>query len=94
MQIGKLLDAVKRLMENLPSLRDLQLVDLMLDSDEALRLLDQVCYSHCLTMKRMVLINISKVQCPLLHVGVFLNLQVCRVLPKHETFNYLNEILI
>lgn len=79
---GKLLDAVKRLMENLPSLRDLRLVDLMLDSDEALRLLDQVCYSHCLTMRKMVLINISKIQCPLLHVGVFLNLQELTISPQ------------
>lgn len=63
-------------MNNLPALRDLQLTDLMLDSQEALKLLDHICYSHCSTMNKLVLINISKTQCPLLHAGVFLNLQV------------------
>lgn len=77
MILGKLLYALKRLMRNLSSLRDLRLVDLMLDTNEALQLLDDVCYSHCLTMQSLELVNISKVQCPLLHVGVFLNLQVC-----------------
>lgn len=75
---GKLLDALKRLMGNLPSLRDLRLIDLMLDSNEALQLLDEVCYSHCLNMQKLVLINISKTQCSLLHIGVFLNLQVTK----------------
>lgn len=73
-------------MGNLPSLRDLQLVDLMLDSQEALQLLDDVCYLHCLAMKTLVLVNISKIQCPLLHVGVFLNLEVS-TLVRYDRLN-------
>ncbi|XP_075220299.1 uncharacterized protein LOC142323877 isoform X2 [Lycorma delicatula] len=48
---GKLLAALKRLMTNLsPSLRHLELIDLMLDSSEALHLLDQVCYDCTLAI--------------------------------------------
>ncbi|XP_065200607.1 F-box only protein 39 [Planococcus citri] len=79
---GKLLDALKKLMNNLPALRDLQLTDLMLDSHEALQLLDQICFSLSLTMNKLVLINISKTQCPLLHAGVFLNLHELVISPQ------------
>lgn len=74
--IGKLLAAIKRLMSNLYSLKCLELIDLMLDSCEALYLLDQVCCDCCTTLKHLVLINTTKMQCQLLHVGVFINLKV------------------
>lgn len=63
-------------MKNLPSLRNLELVDLMLDAEEALTFLDHLCYTHCLIMERLTVVNISKTQCELLHLGMFLNLQV------------------
>ncbi|KAL1140335.1 hypothetical protein AAG570_000267 [Ranatra chinensis] len=80
---GKLLAAVKRLMSNLCSLRHLELVDLMLDNFEALHLLDQVCCDHCLTLQTLRLINPSKSPCQLLHVGVFINLQVLMISPQN-----------
>lgn len=81
---GKLLGALKRLMANLKKLRRLELIDLMLDPKEAQYLLDEVCEICCLTLRTLILINTTRVQYQLLHVGVFLNLQVnncsyCRV---------------
>lgn len=63
-------------MGNLPSLKRLELIDLMLENEDAQTLLDQVCFYCCSTMSTLVLINTSKNICPLLHPGVFVNLQV------------------
>ena len=73
---GKLLEGLKRLMSNLVNLRCLELIDLMLDSKEALHLMDDICVNRTQTLSKLVLINTTKEPCPLLHVGVFLNLNV------------------
>lgn len=73
---GKLLEALKRLMSNLPSLQRLELIDLMLENEDAQTLLDQVCFYCCTTLKTLVLINTSKHLCQLIHPGAFINLQV------------------
>lgn len=74
---GKLLAALKRLMFNLKKLRQLELIDLMLDQKEAQFLLDEVCESCCMTLRTLCVVNTTKVPYQLLHVGVFLKLQVC-----------------
>lgn len=76
---GKLLAALKRLMGNLKKLESLQLIDLMLDPTEAQFLLDEVVETCCLKLKTLHIINTTRVQYQLLHVGVFLNLQVIRI---------------
>lgn len=73
---GKLLAALKRLMSNLKKLKRLELIDLMLDPKEAQFLLDEVCETCCLTLRTLYVINTTRVQYELFHVGVFLNLQV------------------
>lgn len=73
---GKLLAALKRLMGNLKKLEYLHLIDLMLDPKEAQYLLDEVCEFCGLTLKSLHVINTTRVQYQLLHIGVFLNLQV------------------
>ncbi|XP_014244110.1 uncharacterized protein LOC106663639 isoform X2 [Cimex lectularius] len=80
---GKLLAAVKRLMGNLKKLRRLELIDLMLDSAEAQTLLDDVCSDCCTTLKFLSIINFTKGQCQLIHVGVFLNLRVLVLSPQN-----------
>lgn len=75
---GKLLQALKRLMGNLKKLEVLQLIDLMLEPSEAQFLLDEVCETRCLNLKSLFLINTTKMQYQLLHVGVFLNLYVSK----------------
>lgn len=73
---GKLLAALKRLMANLKKLKRLELIDLMLDPNEAQHLLDDVCEICGLTLNTLVLVNTTKVPYEVLHAGVFLNLQV------------------
>lgn len=73
---GKLLAALKRLMSNLKELKHLELIDLMLDPREAQFLLDEVCERCCLTLKTLSVINTTRIQYELFHVGVFLNLKV------------------
>jgi hypothetical protein len=63
-------------MGNLAALRQLELIDLMLEPHEAQHLLDEVCSLCCLTLQRLILINTTKLQYQLLHAGVFLNLKV------------------
>ncbi|KAI5713435.1 hypothetical protein M8J75_016422 [Diaphorina citri] len=79
----KLLEALKRLMNSLPSLRRLELVDLMLDSFEAIHLLDDVCFNQCTTMTHLTIINATKYICPLLHLTTFVNLKVLVVSPQN-----------
>lgn len=73
---GKLLEALKRLMRNLQNLRCLELIDLMLESNEALHLMDDICVNCTQTLSKLILINTTRYNCPLLHVGVFVNLNV------------------
>ncbi|XP_011307489.1 uncharacterized protein [Fopius arisanus] len=80
---GKLLEAVKRLAQNLKCLRYLEFIDLMLDSREALYFLDEICANCTETLRKLVLINVTKFYCPLLHVGVFINLEVLVVSPQN-----------
>lgn len=82
---GRMLAGLKRLMSNLELLKRLELIDLMLDPREAEHLLDEVCEICCLTLKTLILINTTKLQYQILHVGVFLNLQASLTL-----INFLN----
>ncbi|XP_012217085.1 uncharacterized protein [Linepithema humile] len=80
---GKLLEALKRLMRNLQNLRCLELIDLMLDSNEALHLMDDICTNCTQTLSKLILINTTRYNCPLLHVGVFVNLNVLVISPQN-----------
>ncbi|XP_043283520.1 uncharacterized protein [Venturia canescens] len=80
---GKLLEALKRLTRNLTSLNCLEFIDLMLDNKEALHLLDDVCSNCGQTLYKLVLINATRFYCPLIHIGVFLNLKVLVVSPQN-----------
>ncbi|XP_011685966.1 PREDICTED: uncharacterized protein LOC105448847 isoform X1 [Wasmannia auropunctata] len=80
---GKLLEALKRLMRNLQNLRCLELIDLMLESNEALHLMDDICTNCTQTLSKLILINTTRYNCPLLHVGVFINLNVLVISPQN-----------
>ncbi|XP_076631879.1 uncharacterized protein LOC143346993 isoform X1 [Colletes latitarsis] len=80
---GKLLEALKRLMRNLHNMTCLELIDLMLDSKEALNLLDDICANCTQTLSKLVLINTTMYNCSLLHVGVFINLNVLIISPQN-----------
>ena len=73
---GQLLAALKRLMLCLTNLHSLSLVDLFLERYEANHLLDEVLESCCLVLRRLCLVNVTNVHCPIMHIGLFLNLQV------------------
>ncbi|XP_050092027.1 uncharacterized protein LOC126575393 [Anopheles aquasalis] len=80
---GQLLAALKRLMLCLTNLHSLSLVDLMLERYEANHLLDEVLESCCLVLRRLCLVNVTSVHCPIMHIGLFLNLQVLIVSPQN-----------
>lgn len=73
---GQLLAELKRLLGNLDRLQNLQLTDLMLDRYEAKHLLDEVLQAGQMQLLRLSLVNVTTVHCPIMHVGLFLNLQV------------------
>ncbi|XP_030761622.1 uncharacterized protein LOC115886542 isoform X2 [Sitophilus oryzae] len=80
---GKLLAALKRLMGNLKKMESLELVDLMLEPNEAQFLLDEVCQMCQMSMKKLRLVNTTKVPYQILHVGVFLNLFELHISPQN-----------
>ncbi|XP_051161809.1 uncharacterized protein LOC127281876 isoform X2 [Leptopilina boulardi] len=80
---GKLLEALKRLMINLKNIKSLELIDLMLDSKEALFLMDDICANCTESLTKLILINTTREFCPLLHVGVFLNLHTLIISPQN-----------
>ncbi|XP_037033542.1 uncharacterized protein LOC119072433 [Bradysia coprophila] len=80
---GQLLAALKRLLSNLTHLRTLKLIDLMLERYDAKHLLDEVLNSCCLVLKVLHLVNVTTVHCPIMHIGLFLNLQILVISPQN-----------
>ncbi|XP_067135359.1 F-box/LRR-repeat protein 3 [Centruroides vittatus] len=80
---GRLLQALKRLMKNLIGLRYLSLQDLLLDTPEAMFLLDDVVQNCSETLRTLRIVNCTKVPYAFMHVGVFLNLKTLIVSPQH-----------
>lgn len=80
---GSMLVSLKRLMSNIRCLKVLKLTDLMLERYEAKHLLDEVLESNAMNLKILHLINVTNTHCPILHVGVFLNLQVLVISPQN-----------
>lgn len=78
-------------MKNLTKMKRLELIDLMLDCREAQHLLDEVCELCHLTLTHLVLINTTRIQCQLLHIGVFLNLQV-QCTQTHREYTVLTDL--
>lgn len=79
---GQLLQALKNLMSYLPGITSLELTNLLLDSSEALYLLDDVCFTRCLHLQSLTLLNCTKFSCRLLHPGAFLRLHSLRISPQ------------
>ena len=74
---GQLLAELKRLLGNVAgNLRNLELTDLMLDRYEAKHLLDEVLQSGQLILRRLSVVNVTTSHCPIMHVGLFFNLEV------------------
>ncbi|EEB10411.1 conserved hypothetical protein [Pediculus humanus corporis] len=70
-------------MSNLTSLKILELVDLMLENNDAKFLLDDICNNCYLKLKNLVIINTTKDIFPLIHPGVFLNLNILVISPQN-----------
>jgi F-box protein 39 len=80
---GQLLAGLKRLMGNLKELKSIKLTDLMLVRYDANHLLDEVLESCNMGLKRLHLINLTKVHCPIMHVGLFFNLKELVISPQN-----------
>ncbi len=80
---GDMMTCLKSLMAILPGLTRLELINLMLDSSEALKLLDQVCWTCCGTMHTLNLVNFTKLPCAILHPGVFIKLRSLTISPQN-----------
>ncbi|GIY85740.1 f-box domain-containing protein [Caerostris darwini] len=80
---GKLLEALKRLMDDLKGLRRLSLQDLLLEKIEARCLLDDVAYNCCESLRTLRLVNCSKEPYAMLHLACFVNIQTLIISPQH-----------
>ncbi|CRL05674.1 CLUMA_CG018707, isoform A [Clunio marinus] len=80
---GQLLKTLKGLLYELNKLKTLKLVDLMLERYEAKHLLDEVLESCNMVLKELVLINVTNTHCPIMHVGLFFNLQILTISPQN-----------
>jgi len=83
---GQLLRVLKELLLRLTDLHTLKLVDFVLERYEANHLLDEVVCSCCTKMRVLNLVNVTTMHCPIMHVGLFLNLQV-----KTDKFHLLSQ---
>lgn len=75
---GQLLKGLKELLQRLTDLHTLKLIDFVLERFEANHLLDEVVCSCCTKMRVLNLVNVTTMHCPIMHVGLFLNLQVSK----------------
>lgn len=80
---GQLLKTLKALLFELNRLKRLKLIDLMLERYDAKHLLDEVLESCNFVLKHLVLVNVTKLHCPILHAGLFFNLQVLIISPQN-----------
>lgn len=80
---GQLLKGLKELLSKLRNLRTLKLIDFVLERFEAKHLLDEVLEACCTKMRVLNLVNVTTTHCPIMHVGLFINLQVS---PKESPF--------
>ncbi|EDW74852.2 uncharacterized protein Dwil_GK15904 [Drosophila willistoni] len=80
---GQLLKGLKELLLRLTDLHTLKLVDFVLERFEAKHLLDEVVCSCCTKMRVLNLVNVTTMHCPIMHVGMFLNLQVLTISPQN-----------
>jgi F-box protein 39 len=80
---GQLLKTLKALLYELNALRTLKLIDLMLERYEGKHLLDEVLESCNMTLKTLCLINTTNTHCPIMHAGLFFNLQVLIISPQN-----------
>ncbi|GFT61684.1 f-box domain-containing protein [Nephila pilipes] len=80
---GKLLEALKRLMDDLKGLKHLSLQDLLLEKEEAKYLLDDVVYNCGETLKTLKLVNCSKEPYAMLHPVCFVNMHTLTISPQH-----------
>ncbi|XP_032596900.1 uncharacterized protein LOC6568986 [Drosophila grimshawi] len=80
---GQLLKGLKELMLRLSDLHTLKLIDFVLERFEANHLLDEVVCSCCTKMRVLNLVNVTTTHCPIMHVGLFLNLQVLTISPQN-----------
>jgi F-box protein 39 len=80
---GSLLKTLKALMFELNRLRNLKLIDLMLERYEAKHLLDEVLESCEMVLQNLCLVNVTVTHCPIMHVGLFFNLKVLIITPQN-----------
>lgn len=80
---GQFLKTLKALLAELNRLKRLDLIDLMLERYDAKHLLDEVLESCSFALRHLALVNVSKVHCPILHVGLFFNLQILIISPQN-----------
>lgn len=73
---GQMLLSLKKFLACIDQLQTLKLIDLMLERFEAKHLLDEVLESSCMSLRTLYLVNATRYHCPIMHVGLFLNLQV------------------
>lgn len=80
---GKLLQALKRLLDDMIGLKNLSLQNLLLEKEEAEYLLDDVAYNCCESLRTLRVVNCSKEPFAMLHPVVFVNLQTLTLSPQH-----------
>lgn len=80
---GQMLKALQDLMDNLEGLCHVELINLLLESSEALYFLDGLCNNCSTKLHSLTLINTTKRPCQLLHPGVFLNLKLLYISPQN-----------
>lgn len=80
---GEILGSLKRVIGHMNTLRRLELIDLLLDSEEALGLLDDACMTLCERLNHLTIINPSKYPIELLHPAAFINLKKLFMSPQN-----------
>ncbi|XP_053965282.1 uncharacterized protein LOC129245870 [Anastrepha obliqua] len=80
---GQLLKGLKELLSKLRDLRTLKLIDFVLERFEAKHLLDEVLEACCTKMRVLNLVNVTTTHCPIMHVGLFINLQILTISPQN-----------
>lgn len=78
MRIGQLMASLRRLLLNAVDLREITLVDLILERFEANKLMDTI--SRAVSLQRLNIVNLSQNHCPIPQIAMLSHLEVHKLI--------------
>ncbi|XP_011495411.1 PREDICTED: uncharacterized protein LOC105360257 [Ceratosolen solmsi marchali] len=88
----KFFETVIKLIGCFCNMKCLELIDFMMNSEEAIHIMDKICKCNRQTLSKLILINATRCPCPITHFAVFKNLHTLVISPQNLSETVLAEL--